>query len=137
MSAARKTGWTLTGAVAGAALVFGLWDKVVPVLEWLAPIFGRESVQAVGTGWLVAALTLPLPWVLPKQMTPIWTRSVAALVSSSASIATIVLLTWPLTRTDVVYAFGLGLFGPIAINSGLVHLYLHLRPNATPESLQK
>jgi hypothetical protein len=133
----EKKGWTAGITLASIAAVLALWPHLMPVLNWLAPVFAWPSVQAVALGWLAAAFTLPLPWVLPPRWAPIWTRSVAALVAYAVAVATVLLLTWPPSRTNVVYAFALAGMGSITINAILRDLYLHLRPSAKPDSLRQ
>lgn len=133
---AKKTGLTLAGIVAAVILVAGIFPHLKPWLDWLAPIFARESVQHVALGWLAAAFTLPLPWVLPNRMAPIWTRQIAALVAFIVAAGTTVVLAWPPSRTNMVYALFMAGLGSVTINAAITGLYLHLRPNAKPESLQ-
>lgn len=132
---AKKSTVTAIGIVATLGAILGLWPQILPVLNWLAPIFGRESMQHIGTALLIATLTLPTPWVLPKRWAPFWTGTVSAAFAWGVAVIIYVTLAWPLTRTDVVYAFGSGV-GAVVANLFFTALYLHLRPRAIPESLQ-
>jgi hypothetical protein len=129
-----KTAGGITIVSVGAALL--LWKDIVPILEWLAPIFGRESIQHIATALLIATLTLPTPWALPKKLAPFWTGTVSAAFAWGVAVTIYATLAWPLTRTDVVYAFGSGV-GAVVANLFFTALYLHLRPLAIPESLKK
>jgi hypothetical protein len=132
----KKTGLTLAGIVAAVILVAGTFPHLKPILDWLAPVLSWPSVQAVALGWLAAAFTLPVPWALPPRWAPIWTQSVAALIAYAVAAGTVLLLTWPPSRTNVVYAFALAGMGSITINGIIRGLYLHFRPQSKPGSLR-
>lgn len=136
MTAAKKSTVTVIGVVAALGAIFGLWPVIRPVLDWLAPILSYPNVQNVAVAWLIATFTLPMPWVLPKRLEPIWTRSFSAAVSFATAVAVHMALSWPLSRTNVVYAVGMAGMGAVVWNLGITALYLHFRPAATPESLQ-
>lgn len=136
MTTQKKAGMTLAGFAAAAAVLFTAWGHIQPMLDWLAPILSRDSVNNVATAWLIAAFTLPLPWVLPKSMAPFWTGTVSAGVAFVVAAAAHATLSWPLSRTDVVHAIGLAGMGSIVWNLFITAVYLHLKPHAMPASLQ-
>lgn len=136
MTTEKKAGLAGGITVVGVIALLSIWPKLVPVLEWLAPILRMDGVQNVALAWLAAAFTLPLPWVLPAWTKPIWTKTFAAALAAVVAVTTAMVLAWPVTRTEVVFALFMAGMGSITINMVVVEVFLHLKPCAKPGSLQ-
>lgn len=136
MTTEKKAGLAGGITVVGLIALLSVWPHLRPVLEWLAPILRMDGVQNVALAWLAAAFTLPLPWVLPPSIKPIWTKTFAAALAAVVAVTTAMVLAWPVTRTEVVFALFMAGMGSITINMVVVEVFLHLKPCAKPGSLQ-
>ena len=136
MTTEKKAGLAGGITVVGLIALLSVWPHLRPVLEWLAPILRMEGVQNVALAWLAAAFTLPLPWVLPAWTKPIWTKTFAAALAAVVAVTTALVLAWPVTRTEVVFALFMAGMGSITINMVIVEVFLHLKPCAKPASLK-
>lgn len=133
MTTERKAVWA-GWSVATIATVLALWPHAMPWLEWLAPILGREQVQAVLAALAGGVLLgVPLPHLLPKDWSPARTLVVTGFACAGLAFAVAVALVPG--RVGFVYAVLAAVATP-TVSRALAGLVYALRPATKPESLQ-
>lgn len=134
MTSEKKAGWTAGITIASIAAVLGLWPHAMPILDWLAPIFARDQVQAVLAALAGGGLLgVPLPHLMPRTWTPARTLVVTGL--ACALLAFSVALALVPTRVGFVYAVLAAVATP-TVSRAIAGAWYALRPAARPESLQ-
>lgn len=130
----KAAGLTLAGLVAAVIAVAGVWPHILPALNWLAPIFAREQVQALlASSALGVSAGAWLPHFMPKGWPPARTRLVTGLIGAALTLAAALVLV-P-TRIGFVYACLAASATPTA-SQAIAGLIYFLRPCAKPESLK-
>lgn len=130
----KAAGLTLAGLVAAVIAVAGVWPHILPALNWVAPIFGREQVQALlASSALGVSAGAWLPHLLPHSWTPARTRLVTGLIGSGLTFAAAFALV-P-SRVGFVYACLAASATPTA-SQAIAGLIYWLKPCAKPASLK-